>query len=127
MDVYKRREFARWQVRECVPDNVLCKAVAEMQSGLVDASLGGLLYKKRVAGWGIGKRGGYRTLLSARVASRYVFLHGFAKNDVANVTSSEQKALQFTGRVFLELSPQALAKALDCGVLMEVHCGQQTY
>lgn len=71
-----------------------------MQSGLVDASLGGLLYKKRVAGWDIGKRGGYRTLLSARVGSRYVFLHGFAKNDVANVTSSEQKALQFTGRIF---------------------------
>lgn len=127
MDVYKRREFARWQARECVPDHLLCRAVAEMQSGLVDASLGGLLFKKRIAGLCSGKRGGYRTLLSARIGDRYVFLHGFAKSDLANVTPAEQKALQFTGKVFLELSPRALAKALGCGVLMEVHCDQQTH
>jgi len=127
MDVYKRREFARWQARECLPDHLLCRAVAEMQSGLVDASLGGLLFKKRIAGLCSGKRGGYRTLLSARIGDRYVFLHGFAKSDLANVTPDEQKALQFTGKVFLELSPHALAKALGCGVLMEVYCDQQTH
>ncbi|QXH54455.1 type II toxin-antitoxin system RelE/ParE family toxin [Pseudomonas maumuensis] len=127
MDVYKRREFARWQARECLPDHLLCRAVLEMHSGLVDASLGGLLFKKRIAGLCSGKRGGYRTLLSARIGDRYVFLHGFAKSDQANVTSAEQKALQFTGKVFLELSPRALAKALGCGVLMEVHCDQQTH
>ncbi|MDH1655886.1 type II toxin-antitoxin system RelE/ParE family toxin [Pseudomonas mosselii] len=127
MDVYKRREFARWQLKECVPDHLLCRAVLEMQSGLVDASLGGLLFKKRVAGLCSGKRGGYRTLLSARIGSRYVFLHGFAKSDMANVTPAEQKALQFAGRVFLQLSPHALATALGCGVLMEVHCDQQAH
>lgn len=127
MEVYKRREFARWQLRECLPDWMLCQAVVEMQSGLVDASLGGLLFKKRVAGHGGGKRGGYRTLLSARIGSRYVFLHGFDKSDLANVTPGEQKALQFTGKVFLELSPHDVAKALDCGVLMEVHCDQRTH
>ncbi|MDH1593094.1 type II toxin-antitoxin system RelE/ParE family toxin [Pseudomonas sichuanensis] len=127
MDVYKRREFARWQHSENLPDCVLCKAVEEMQCGLVDASIGGLLFKKRIAGRGAGKRGGYRTLLSARIGSRYVFLHGFKKNDQANVTLDEQKALQFAGKVFLDLSPLALAKALGCGVLMEVHCDQQTH
>ncbi|MFF7109135.1 type II toxin-antitoxin system RelE/ParE family toxin [Pseudomonas sichuanensis] len=127
MDVYKRRAFARWQLSENLPDCVLCKAVEEMQCGLVDASLGGLLFKKRVTGQGAGKRGSYRTLLSARIGSRYVFLHGFKKNDQVNVTPDEQKALQFSGKVFLDLSPQALAKALGCGVLMEVHCDQQTH
>ncbi|UPF06330.1 type II toxin-antitoxin system RelE/ParE family toxin [Pseudomonas mosselii] len=127
MDVYKRREFARWQLKECVPDHLRCRAVLEMQSGLVDASLGCLLFKKRVAGLCSGKRGGYRTLLSARIGSRYVFLHGFAKSDMANVTPAEQKALQFAGRVFLQLSPHALATALGCGVLMEVHCDQQAH
>ena len=37
----------------------------------------GLLYKKRIARPGGGKSGGYRTVLSARIGNRYVFLHGF--------------------------------------------------
>ncbi|EKT4520884.1 type II toxin-antitoxin system RelE/ParE family toxin [Pseudomonas putida] len=126
MNIYKRRAFARWQVSENLPDTMLCKAVEEMRNGLVDASLGGLLFKKRIGGGASGKRGGYRTLLSARIGDRYVFLHGFAKNEKANVTPGEQKALQFVGRVFLEMSVDALAKALASSVLMEVCCEQQT-
>ncbi len=79
-------------------------------SGLIDADLGGSLYKKRVARPGGGKSGGYRTLVSARIGSRYVFLYGFPKNDKANITQDEKKALQFAGKVFLELSAEALSK-----------------
>ncbi|AXM98950.1 type II toxin-antitoxin system RelE/ParE family toxin [Pseudomonas plecoglossicida] len=122
MEVFKRKDFARWQVAQRLSDSLLCQAVEEMRQGLVDANLGGELFKKRVAGHGAGKRGGYRTLLSARIGNRYVFLHGFAKSDKANITVEERKALQFAGKVFLELSPVALGRALQSGVLMEVSC-----
>lgn len=98
-----------------------------MESGLVDADLGGFLYKKRIARPGGGKSGGYRTLLSARIGSRYVFLHGFPKSDKANITQDERKALQFAGKVFLELSAENLAKALESGVLLEVCCDEQAH
>ena len=124
MRVLKRKDFARWQMGEKLSDATLCKAVQEMEIGLIDADLGGFLYKKRVARSGAGKSGGYRTLLSARVGSRYVFLHGFSKSDKANITQSEKKALQFAGKVFLELCVESLAKALQSGVLLEVHCEQ---
>ncbi|WP_181299020.1 type II toxin-antitoxin system RelE/ParE family toxin [Pseudomonas sp. Q2-TVG4-2] len=122
--IFKRKEFARWQADEKLPDAALCKAVKEMKGGLIDADLGGHLYKKRVARPGGGKSGGYRTLLSARVGSRYVFLHGFPKSDKANITQNEKKALQFAGKVLLELSAETLSKALHSGVLVEVHCEQ---
>lgn len=70
MSVLKRKDFARWQAGEKLPDDALCKAVTEMESGLVDADLGGFLYKKRVARPGGGKSGGYRTVLSARIGDR---------------------------------------------------------
>ena len=124
MRILKRKDFARWQASEKLPDAVLCKAVREMEGGLVDADLGGLLYKKRVARPGGGKSGGYLTLLSARIGSRYVFLHGFPKSDRANIAQDEKKALQFAGKVFLELPPEGLSKALQAGVLLEVHCEQ---
>jgi hypothetical protein len=127
MSVLKRKDFARWQAGEKLPDAALCEAVEEMESGLVDADLGGFLYKKRVARPGGGKSGGYRTVLSARIGQRYVFLHGFAKSEKANITQDEKKALQFAGKVFLDLSPVDLVRAVGAGVLVEVHCGQQTH
>ena len=125
--VLKRKDFARWQAGEKLPDAALCKAVQEMESGLIDADLGGFLYKKRVARLGGGKSGGYRTLLSARIGSRYVFLHGFPKSDKANITQDERKALQFAGKLFLELSAEDLVKALEIGVLLEVCCDEQAH
>lgn len=127
MKVLKRKDFARWQASERLPDTALCKAVQEMESGLVDADLGGFLYKKRVARPGGGKSGGYRTLLAARIGHRYVFLHGFPKSDKANITQDERKALQFAGKVFLELSAEDLTKALNVGVLLEVSCEEQAH
>lgn len=53
--VLKRKEFARWQAGEKLPDAALCKAVDEMQNGLIDADLGGGLFKKRVARPGGGR------------------------------------------------------------------------
>jgi hypothetical protein len=125
MAVLKRRDFAKWQASEKLLDAALCKAVKEMESGLIDADLGGCLYKKRVARTGTGKSGGYRTLLSARLGRRYVFLHGFPKSDKANITQDEKKALQFAGKVFLDLSAENLIKALKIGVLLEVCCDEQ--
>ena len=127
MKVLKRKDFARWQASERLPDAALCKAVQEMEAGLVDADLGGLLYKKRVARPGSGKSGGYRTLLAARVGHRFVFLHGFPKNDKANITQDERKALQFAGKVFLGLPAEELTKALNSGVLLEVCCDEQAH
>lgn len=128
MNVLKRKDFARWQAGEKLSDAALCKAVQEMESGLIDADLGGHLYKKRVARPGAGKSGGYRrTLLSARVGHRYVFLHGFPKSDKANITRDEKKALQYAGKVFLELSAKELVKALQAGVLLEVYCDKQNH
>lgn len=122
--VLKRKHFARWQASERLPDTALCMVVREMESGLVDANLGGLLYKQRVARPGGGKSHGYRTLISARVGHCYVFLHGFSKNSQENITQDEQKALRFAGKMFLELSPEALSKALGAGILLEIHCEQ---
>ncbi|MEZ5493711.1 MAG: type II toxin-antitoxin system RelE/ParE family toxin [Pseudomonadales bacterium] len=124
MRILKRKDFVRWQMGEALPDTALCKAVREMELGLIDADLGGFLYKKRVARSGAGKSGDYRTLLSVRIGSRYVFLHGFPKSHKANITQDEKKALQFAGKVFLDLSIEALSKALWSGVLLEVHCEQ---
>jgi len=91
MKILKRKDFARWQSATRLPDAALCKVIREIESGLIDADLGGLLYKMRVARPESGKSGGYRTVLSARIGTRYVFLHGFPKNAKSNITPEEKK------------------------------------
>ncbi|QNH15534.1 RelE toxin of RelE / RelB toxin-antitoxin system [Xanthomonas sp. SS] len=97
---FKRKDFARWQAGEKLSDTVLCKAVQEMEAGLIDVDLGGQLYKKRVARPGGGKSGGYRTLLAARIGSRYVFLHGFPKSGKANIAQERRKRCNSPARCF---------------------------
>lgn len=75
-------------------DEALTVAVAEMSSGLVDADLGSHLVKKRVALPGKGKRSGARTIVATRMADRWIYLYGFAKNERANIDKVELKALQ---------------------------------
>lgn len=127
MIVFKIRRFAKWQMVEELSDAVLCDAVQEMEAGLVDACLGGLLFKKRIARFSSGKRGGYRTLLSARAGSHYVFLYGFAKNEKSTISVAEQRALQLAGKAVLDMTSDATVDALRAGLLMEVCCDQQNH
>src|SRR3546814_18686209 len=79
--VLKNRPFARWAKSEKLTDKALCAAVREIESGLIDARLGGFLLKKRVAKAHKGKSGGLRTIVAHRQGSRLLFLFGFAKRD----------------------------------------------
>ena len=47
--VFKTRHFARWMRKTELTNEALCEAVREMLLGLVDADLGGHVFKKRVA------------------------------------------------------------------------------
>lgn len=97
----------------------------EMESGLIDADLGGLLYKKRVARPGSGAwRLPHAAVYPPWVAATCSCMGSRRTNDKANITRDEKKVLQYAGKVFLELSREALSKALQSGVLVEVHCEQ---
>ena len=49
MRIFKIRRFNQWANKEKLTDAALKKAVAEMESGLIEADLGSHVYKKRVA------------------------------------------------------------------------------
>ena len=101
-------------------EQALCKAVVEMQNGLIDADLGGCVVKKRVALPGRGKRGGMRTLVATNRGSRWFFLYGFAKSDRENITAPELEVLKAYASELLECSPSALQPLVSRGALTEI-------
>jgi hypothetical protein len=120
MRIYTTKWFTKWAGKEGLPDAALRTAVAEMEQGLIDASLGGHVYKKRVGVQGRGKRGGVRTLLAFKTDEKVFFIYGFAKSQRDNIGHQELKALKRLAAELLAYSDQALNKALTAGELREV-------
>ena len=120
---FKTRVFARWARKEGVTDRALLAAVAEMESGLVDARLGGGLFKKRVGRPGGGKRGGARAIVAGHFRDRWIFLYGFAKNERDNIDQKEERDLKRVAGVLLGLDRAALGRLLEAGELQEMQDG----
>jgi hypothetical protein len=120
MRIFKTRAFQRWAGKAGVGDSALLDAVAKMECGLIDADLGGNLYKQRVALPGRGKSGSTRTVIATRFAGVLFFLYGFEKNDRANISAKELALYQCLARGFLEMTQEQIATALAGQVLTEV-------
>ena len=125
METFKTKVFARWAGKEKLCDDALCRAIREINSGLVDADLGGGLIKKRIAAEGRGKSGSFRTLIAFRSGDRGVFLYGFGKNERDNIDEKEKKALKLLAKQFLDFETKDLRAAVEAGVLIEVTCDDQ--
>ncbi len=125
--VFRTRTFTRWMLKAGLSDSMLCKAVSEMESGLVDADLGSYVLKKRVALPGQGKRGGARTIVTTKQGSHWFFLYGFSKNERSNIDKSELRFLQEVAAELLGLDDRQIAVALSTSEIEEVcHGNDQT-
>ncbi len=118
--VFKTRSFARSMKKSELSDADLWSAVEEMDQGLIDADLGGDIFKKRVALPGRGKRGGVRTIVATKMAGRWFFLYGFKKNERSNIDKDELKALQEVAKDLLGFDDRQLDIALAAGEILEV-------
>lgn len=106
--ILKTRVFCRWMRKTELDDRLLLKAIDEMERGLVDADLGGNVYKKRIALPGRGKRGSTRTLIATNKATRWIFLNGFEKNERDNISQNELSVWKMIAQDLLECTEATL-------------------
>jgi len=118
--MFKTLTFARWSRKAQVSDKALLKAIAEMAAGLIDADLGGSVYKKRVPLPGRGKSGGARILVATRHVNRWFLLYGFGKNEQANIDDRELAALQKLGSALLSMTSLQLEHAVAEKEVVEI-------
>ena len=118
--VLKTRQFARWQRATELTDKSLCNAVLEMERGLIDADLGGGLFKKRVALPGRGKSGGARTLIATNRSDRWIFVYGFEKNERENIDTVELRSLKSYAQAVLRLSTAQVTSFVNNGSFLEI-------
>lgn len=117
---FKTKTFSRWMKKAGLRDANLLLAISEMENGLIDADLGGNVFKKRVAFLGAGKRSGARIIVTSKFSGRWFFLFGFGKNERENIGNDELIQLQGTARLLLQLSEIDIEKLLLIGELKEL-------
>jgi len=120
---FKTKTFARWARKEGLADRALLRAIAEIDSGLVEVRLGGGLFKKRVARAGGGKSGGLRTIVAGNLRDRWIFLYGFAKSERDNIDDDELRALKRLAEMLLAMNQAALDDTVSAGQLVEIADG----
>jgi hypothetical protein len=101
--------FSRWFRKSSLTERDLWIAIKEMSCGLIDARLGGHLYKKRVASLSRGKRGGARLVIASNLGDRWFFLFGFEKNKRADVSDRELAVLRKEAAILLGFEADELA------------------
>jgi hypothetical protein len=122
--VFKTKTFARWSRKARLPDATLCDAVGEMSNGLIDAELGGHVYKKRVALPGRGKRGSARTIVGTNLGDRWFFMFGFEKADRSTIDTRELAALQKVAAALLAMDAKFLNRAMVEAEITEI-CNEE--
>lgn len=126
MKTFKTKAFARFAGREGIDDPALCEAMDRVRSGLVDADLGGGVFKQRIARKGGGRAGGYRTIVLFRQGELGFFVYGFAKSGRENLRRDELETFRCLADEYLALNRVGIAAAQAAGAIIEVKCDDQT-
>lgn len=111
--IFVTKHFDRYARKAEVSDQALVDAVMRAERGLVDAQLGGLMIKQRIARRGQGRSGGYRTVIVYRKGDLAVFIFAFAKSDQANLSDRELISLQGLADYFASLSPPEIVDLVE--------------
>jgi hypothetical protein len=120
MSVFLTKSFARFARKSGLADEALIEAASAVAAGQADADLGSGVFKQRVARAGGGKSGGYRTIILFKVGGHSFYAHGFAKNEKANISAKELKALKQLAVLYRGYSADEISAAVNGGALIEV-------
>jgi len=120
MRIFKTKGFSRFAAKEALTEQVLLRAVKELDENNFDADLGGGVFKQRVPRIGGGKSSGYRVIICFKKGELSFFIHGFAKSDLSNISAADKRDLKKLAKILLALTSQQLVKELESGRLEEI-------
>jgi len=120
--VFKAKGFSKFARREGIADSKLCAAVKDAEGGKIDADYGGGVIKQRISRPNEGKSGGYRAIILFRIGHLAFFVHGFAKNDQANIDASDERDFKELAKHLLASTAEDLQRLLASKQFLEVTC-----
>ncbi len=113
-------DFMKFMRKERIADVTLVDAIVRVESGLIDADLGGGLLKLRLARAGQGRSSGNRTIVDCRVGARAFFLVGYGKSDLDNIGDATLARLRRFAEELQRLTEDELENITASGAMREI-------
>jgi hypothetical protein len=123
--VYKTKPFARFAKKARIADSDLWHAAQNADLGMIDADLGGGVIKQRIARRGEGKSGGSRSIIVLRRDDRAVYVFGFEKKDMANISSNDLLAFRRYASTYLGFSIGEMNRLVEDGTVHQINAPQE--
>lgn len=118
--VFKTKPSARFARKARISEQQLWDAAVAAGEGLVDADLGGGVVKQRIARAGQGKSVGSRTILCVRRGRRAVYVFGFEKKDLSNITEDDLLSFREFAKVVLAAADDEVERWVREGALLRI-------
>lgn len=118
--IFKNTPLERFARKQSITDEDLVDAVRRVERGLIDANLGGCVFKQRVAKAGKGKSGGYRTIILYKKDHRAYLVHGFEKSGQDNLEEDEEAMFKKMAKYLLALSESEMNILIKNGKFSEI-------
>ena len=116
----KTRWFHKWAKKKSVSDDVLSKAVDSINNDLNVVNLGSGLYKVRTPKTGLGKSGGYRTLVVYKELEKAIFVYGFSKAERDNLSVKELRTFKTLSKDLLQISEEECLNQVKSGLFIKL-------
>ena len=120
MRVFINKWFSKFARKQQISTEDLIEIVNSLETGKVDADLGGGVVKQRLARTGGGKSGGFRSVIIFRRGDRAIFVYAFAKNDVENISKSDMVLFKKLAATLLSMNAEDLGDLVKDGQLEEI-------
>lgn len=120
MKKLKTKWFNKWAKKQKISDKRLLLAIQDLQNNLSSVSLGGGLFKVRLASENSGKSSSYRTIVVYKEDERVVMVYGFMKKEQENLSSDELKSFKTLSKDILALNDESLMRAIEKNVFVKI-------
>uniref|UniRef100_UPI0036DB414E type II toxin-antitoxin system RelE/ParE family toxin n=1 Tax=Photorhabdus sp. RM322S TaxID=3342825 RepID=UPI0036DB414E len=128
MRIFATDDFSVFMEDNLLTNKDICQSAREIIGGLVDANLGGNLFKKRIAFGRVGKSGSARSVVAFRYHDKMISIGGWLKKNVAKlgkeIPDNLLKMYKLLAKDLLNISDKNIEDNLLYGLLIEVICDE---
>lgn len=118
--LFKTAWFARFSEKESIENEMLWSVVERLERGLVDADLGGGVFKQRMSRSKTDRAKGLRVIILYRHGDKAFFMYGYLKSKLTNIRQDERAQFKEAAKWLLSLSNSQIELLKDRRQLNEV-------
>ncbi|MBK6607497.1 MAG: type II toxin-antitoxin system RelE/ParE family toxin [Leptospiraceae bacterium] len=120
MKKYKSRWFQKWANKNHLSDKALIDSIQDLKENKGTVKLGFNLFKVRVSSRNQGKRGAFRTIVVYVSDVRSIYVFGFSKNELDNISNKELEDFKELARTYTNMNEKEIKILLEQDSIFEL-------